>query len=193
MFLEFRICTILAEMITTHKCQQTRVYPYPWARGPARPNPKMGALDPENPLFLGFSVLRGGLRPWSQTMVSQGARPWGRGRSGDCEIGRRFAHQRFADSRESIRRKKTIFEALGQIRAKRVWFALKFAWFASNPRCYPIFGRLIRKKEVSSKRESIRRDIRDSANWFARIGRLRLQHTIPWNELYWMYVCSFSS
>ena len=30
---------------------QTGVYPYP--------------LDQENPLFLGFSVLRGGLRPWS--------------------------------------------------------------------------------------------------------------------------------
>ena len=43
----------------------------------------MGAPDPENPLFLGFSVLGGGLRPWSQTMVSEGARPWGRGRSGD--------------------------------------------------------------------------------------------------------------
>ena len=46
----------------------------------------MGAPDPENPLFLGFSVLRGGLRPWSQTMVSEGARPWGRGRSGDCSL-----------------------------------------------------------------------------------------------------------
>ena len=53
--------------------------------GSARPNPKLGAPDPENPLFLGFSVLRGGLRPWSQTMVSEGARPWGGGRSGDCE------------------------------------------------------------------------------------------------------------
>ena len=53
----------------------------------ARPNPKMGAPHPENPLFLGFSVLRGGLRPWSQTMVSEGARPWGRGRSKDCEKG----------------------------------------------------------------------------------------------------------
>ena len=30
-------------------------------------------------------MLRGGLRPWSQTMVSEGARPWGRGRSGACE------------------------------------------------------------------------------------------------------------
>ena len=26
----------------------------------------MGALDPKNPLFLGFSVLRGGSRPWSR-------------------------------------------------------------------------------------------------------------------------------
>ena len=67
---------------------QTRVYPYPLGAGSARPNPKkMGAPDPENPLFLGFSVRRGGLRPWSQTMVSEGARPWGRGRSGDCEFG----------------------------------------------------------------------------------------------------------
>ena len=65
--------------------QQTRVYPYPLGAGSARPNSKMGAPDPENPLFLGFSVLRGGLRPWSQTMVSEGARPWGGGRSGDCE------------------------------------------------------------------------------------------------------------
>ena len=64
---------------------QTRVYPYPLGAGPARPNPKMGAPDPENPLFLGFSMLRGGLRPWSQTMVSEGARPWGRGRSGDFQ------------------------------------------------------------------------------------------------------------
>ena len=63
--------------------QQARVYPYPLGAGSARPNPKMGAPDPENPLFLGFSVLRGGLRPWSETMVSEGARPWGRGRSGD--------------------------------------------------------------------------------------------------------------
>ena len=64
---------------------QTRVYPYPLGAGSARPNPKMGASDPENPLFLGFSVLRGGLRPWSQTMVSEGARPWVRGRSGDWQ------------------------------------------------------------------------------------------------------------
>ena len=59
--------------------------PYPLGAGSARPNPKMGAPDPENPLFPGLSVLRWGLRPWSQTMVSIGARPWGRGRSRDCE------------------------------------------------------------------------------------------------------------
>ena len=70
---------------TQTNCQQTRVYPYPLGAGSARPNPKMGAPDPGNPLFLGFSVLGGGLRPWSQTMVSEGARPWGRGRSGDFQ------------------------------------------------------------------------------------------------------------
>ena len=52
--------------------QQTRVYPYPLGAGSARPNPKMGASDPENPLFLGFSVLRGGLRPWSQHGLGRG-------------------------------------------------------------------------------------------------------------------------
>ena len=58
---------------------------------------------------------------------------WGAQGSGDSSIscstdlvGRRFAHQRFADSRESIRKKKTsTFKALGQIRANR--FAFKFA------------------------------------------------------------------
>ena len=65
-----------------------RGLPLPLGRGIwKRPNPKkkMGAPDPENPLFLGFSVLKGGLRPWSQTMILEGARPLGRGRSGDCE------------------------------------------------------------------------------------------------------------
>ena len=66
--------------------QQARVCPYPLGTGSARPNPKMGAPDPENPLFPGFSVLRGGLRPWSQTMVSEGARPWGSGSSGDSDF-----------------------------------------------------------------------------------------------------------
>ena len=65
-------------------------YPYPLGAGSARPNPKMGAPDPENPLFLGFSGLGGGLRPWSQTMVSEGGRPWGRGRSGKCDLLKKF-------------------------------------------------------------------------------------------------------
>ena len=60
--------------------QQTS-YPHPLGAGSARPNPKMGAPDPENPLFQRFSVLKRGLRPWSQ------ARPWGRGRSGDWGVG----------------------------------------------------------------------------------------------------------
>ena len=72
--------------------QQKRVYPYPLGARPARPNPKMGAPDPAKPLFLELFVLRGGLRPWSQTMVLEGARPWGGGRSGDCE------HYRFDSS-----------------------------------------------------------------------------------------------
>ena len=46
--------------------RQKTVYPYPLGAGSARPNPKMGAPAPENPSFLGFSVLRGGLRPWSR-------------------------------------------------------------------------------------------------------------------------------
>ena len=50
----------------------------------------MGAPDPENPFFIGLSVLRGRLRPWSQTMVSEGARPWGRGRSEFAKKGGRF-------------------------------------------------------------------------------------------------------
>ena len=59
-----------------------RVYPYPLGAGSARPNPKKGAPEAEDPLFIGFTALGGGLRPWSQTMVSEGARPWGRGRAG---------------------------------------------------------------------------------------------------------------
>ena len=49
--------------------------PLPLGAGSARPNPRRGAPDPENPLFLGFSVLRGLPRPPSQTMVSEGAKP----------------------------------------------------------------------------------------------------------------------
>ena len=51
----------------------SQVNPYPLRAWSARPNPKVGAPDPETPSFLGFSVLGRGLRPWSQTMVSGGA------------------------------------------------------------------------------------------------------------------------
>ena len=52
--------------------RQPRVYPYPLGAGSARPNPKMGSPDPETPLFLGFSVLKGGLRPWSRNGADHG-------------------------------------------------------------------------------------------------------------------------
>ena len=42
------------------------VYTYPLGAGPARPNPKMGAPDQKNLLFLRFSVHRWGI----ETMVS---------------------------------------------------------------------------------------------------------------------------
>ena len=35
---------------------------------------KKGVPETENPLFVGFTTLRGGLGPWSR----KGARPWGR-------------------------------------------------------------------------------------------------------------------
>ena len=50
--------------------QQTGVYPYPLGTGSARPNPKEGAPETENPLFIGFTALSGELGPWSQTKVS---------------------------------------------------------------------------------------------------------------------------
>ena len=40
-------------------------------------------------------------------------------------MGTRFAHQGFADSRESIRKKIPMFEALGQIRANRVFSPIR--------------------------------------------------------------------
>ena len=46
--------------------------PTPWGAGSARPNSKTGAPDPENPLFPGFSVLRGGVRPWSRKGADHG-------------------------------------------------------------------------------------------------------------------------
>ena len=59
--------------------EQTRVYPYPLGAGSARPNPKMGTPDSENPLFLEFSVPRRGI----ETMVSD----HGLGRGPDHGVG----------------------------------------------------------------------------------------------------------
>ena len=58
-----------------------RRLPLPFGRRVCETMSKKGAPDTENPSLIGFTVLGGGLRPWSQTMVSEGARPWGRGRS----------------------------------------------------------------------------------------------------------------
>ena len=70
-FVEYQLC--LSKQGST---------PSPCARGSARPNPKMRTPDTENPSHIGFAhMLRGGSRPWSQTMVSEGARPRVRGRS----------------------------------------------------------------------------------------------------------------
>ena len=81
--------------------------PTTWARS-LRDQIQNGRSDPENPLFLGFSVLRGGLRPWSQTMVSEGARPWGRGRSGDCEQERKSAKARKRAQKGTKERKRAL-------------------------------------------------------------------------------------
>ena len=79
-------------------------------------------------------------------------------------VGRRFAHQRFADSHESIRKKYLFSKHLARFAriTSSLRFALKFARFASNPRCYPIFGRSIRKTKRFFRSE----------NRFARIGPL---------------------
>ena len=60
--------------------------PTPWARGLQDQIQKKGAPETENPFRTGFTALRGGVRPWSQTMVSEGARAWGRGRSEFAEL-----------------------------------------------------------------------------------------------------------
>ena len=68
--------------VNRHYFSANRGLPLPLGRGVCGTNPKMGVPIPENALFLGFSVLRGGLRPWSE----EGVGPWGRGRSGDCQF-----------------------------------------------------------------------------------------------------------
>ena len=65
--------------------------PTPWIWSLRDQMQKWAPQTQKNPLFLGFSVLREKLGPWSRTMVSEGARPWGGGRSRDCELELRFA------------------------------------------------------------------------------------------------------
>ena len=75
-------------------------------------------------------------------------------------MGRQIAHQRFADSRESIRKKIPIFEALGQIRANRVFspicIEIRVIRVQSSLLSHFWEGRFAKKKQVFSKRESIR-------------------------------------
>ena len=55
--------------------------PLPLGRGVCETKSKNGRARPRKPFISRvFCAQRG-----SETMVSEGARPWGRGRSGDCE------------------------------------------------------------------------------------------------------------
>ena len=82
-------------------------------------------------------------------------------------MGRRFAHQCFPDSSESIRAnrfaKDTYFlstwPAFARI-ASSLRFALRFVRFASNSRCYPIFW----KVDSQQKKIEARIDSRESAH-----------------------------
>ena len=60
------LCLPFLKLLIFFTVQHTRVYPYPFGRGACQTKSKNGRSDLENPLFLGFSVLRGGLRPWSR-------------------------------------------------------------------------------------------------------------------------------
>ena len=74
---------------------------------------------------------------------------------------RSVAHQRFADSSESIRHKIPIFEALGQIRANRVFSPIRVEIRVVRVQTlllsHFLEGRFAKKK-VFSKRESIHRE-----------------------------------
>ena len=79
-------------------------------------------------------------------------------RSSRILVGWRFAHQRFADSRELIRKKMSIFEALGQIRANRLFspirIEIRVIRVQSSLLSQFLEGRSP-KKRFFSKRESI--------------------------------------
>ena len=60
---------------------KTGVYPYPIACEVCETKSKNGRSRHRNPLFLRVFCAQRGV----ETMVSEGARPWGRDRSGDCK------------------------------------------------------------------------------------------------------------
>ena len=99
-------------------------------------------------------------------------------------MGRRFAHQRFADSRKSIRKKTSIFEALGQIRANHVFppIRIQIRVICGQSSLLSIFWKVDSQKEgffearIDSQRIfAIRVRI---ANRFARTGPLRTRSCV---------------
>ena len=90
--------------------KQTGGLPLPLGRGVCETKSKKGATETENPLCIGFTALRGASRPWPQTMVSEGARPWGTGRS-------EFAGR---NKRLRIRRRKLHWEPVDPVVADPV-------------------------------------------------------------------------
>ena len=68
-------------------------------------------------------------------------------------VGRRFAHQRFANARESISKKKPIFEAIGQIGANRVLSPIRIQIRVIRVRSslLSIFGKLDSQKSGFSE------------------------------------------
>ena len=110
--------------------------PYPLGAGSARPNPKMGAEDPENPLFLGFSVLRGGFR-------DHGLRPWSR-KGPDHGVGVDPETVNIGHLRLVLSASKAQDIAIGSYNFTRQRFAIFILWFwCANPWALfsQIFGR----------------------------------------------------
>ena len=70
------------EVLQVRQSSANRGLSLPLGRGVCETKSKMGAPDPENPLFLGFSVHSHRLRPWSRKGADLAC---GRGRCGDCE------------------------------------------------------------------------------------------------------------
>ena len=62
--------------------QQTRGLPLPLGRGVCKTKSKNGRSRPRKPFISRVFCAQRGIK----TMVSEGARPWGRGRSGDSEL-----------------------------------------------------------------------------------------------------------